>query len=68
MSPPISASPSLATEARDLLASVTARAAAVREGFASRAKILYVPDDQGLLSEVEHNSLDWPTHLARIRV
>jgi hypothetical protein len=69
MSPPIaSASPSLANEARNILAAVTARASAVREASAGGGRVLYVPDDHGLLSEVEHNHLDWPTHLARIRV
>lgn len=32
------------------------------------SKILYVPYDHCLLTEVHNSHLDWKTHLARVRV
>ena len=33
----------------------------------SAHRLLYVPYDHGLLTEITDNHLDWPRHLARVR-
>jgi len=55
-------------EARKVLAGVLLRSAGAAETLrAAPGKVLYVPDDHGLLSEVDGNHLDWASHLARVR-